>query len=157
MCKVLNNNKNSCFKSNFYQFICQCYPIVAHCIGGETRQHLIKSNQPAAPWQVPLSGRVCCCRPKTVVRRPCSGPQQRAASTPLSRLDLSGVRRRIHKGGGHLARSVDARKLWRATHAFTSFIAFSGLQWKIYYPLLRDRCIAFYASFTHRPWRLRLL
>lgn len=30
--------------------------------------------------------------------------------------------------GIYLARSVDARKLWRATHAFTSFTAFSGLQ-----------------------------
>ena len=41
--------------TNVYIFIGQCaYPIVAHCTGGETRQHLTKNNLPAAPWQGPV-------------------------------------------------------------------------------------------------------
>ena len=49
-------NQKSCFQvTNVYTFIGQCaYPIVAHCTGGETRQHLTKNNLPAAPWQGPV-------------------------------------------------------------------------------------------------------
>ena len=60
-------------------------------------------------------------------------PVPRNVLPPLSRLDLSGVSRHIHKGGGHISglfggcqEVVDARKLWRATHAFTIFTAFLG-------------------------------
>ena len=53
-------NQKSCFQvTNVYIFIGQCaYPIVAHCTGGETRQHLTKHNLPAAPWQGPVLVRV---------------------------------------------------------------------------------------------------
>ena len=53
-------NQKSCFQvTNVYAFIGQCaYPIVAHCTGGETRQHLTKNDLPAAPSQGPVLVRV---------------------------------------------------------------------------------------------------
>ena len=78
---------------------------------------------------VPWSERVWLCRPNSVVRRPCSGRPATCCLHSPGWTSLVSAVVSTKVPGIYLARSVDARKLWRATRTFTIFTAFSG--WRV--------------------------